>query len=154
MDDTQPPVQSLIPHSGAMCLLDGIRVWDAAGITCFASSHTRADNPLRHDNRLSAQAGIEYAAQAMAAHAALANPAGPRRGYLAVVNKVRWHVDRLDRIESPLEVRAWCVLPLPAGRCYGFALDSHGARLLEGEAIVVMPDSTEPTRQLTDNPSR
>lgn len=145
MSDTPPPIDSLIPHSGAMCLLDGIRSWDADRITCFATSHARPDNPLRHGSRLSAQAGVEYAAQAMAAHAALAGRAEPhpRLGLLAVVSQLRWHVDRLDTVSSPLEVAAWRLATLPAGQCYGFALEAQGLRLLDGEAIVVMPGSSD-----------
>lgn len=145
MSDTPPPIQPLIPHSGAMCLLDGIRSWDADRITCFATSHARPDNPLRHGSRLSAQAGVEYAAQAMAAHAALTRQEepGPRLGFLAVVSHLRWHIDRLDTLRSPLEVEAWRVATLPAGQCYGFTLEAQGARLLEGEAIVVMPGSID-----------
>ncbi len=145
MRETLPPIQPLIPHRGAMCLLDGIRCWDADRITCFALSHTRTDNPLRHGSRLSALAGVEYAAQAMAAHAALVGPKEPtaRLGFLALVSHLRWHVDRLDTLESPLEVQAWRVATLPSGQCYGFTLEAQGVRLLEGEAIVVMPGSAD-----------
>lgn len=145
MSDTPPSIQALIRHSGAMCLLDGIRAWDATRITCFATSHNRPDNPLRHGSRLSAQAGLEYAAQAMAAHAALAGrgESGCRQAFLAVVSQLRWHVDRLDTILPPLEVEAWRVATLPAGQCYGFKLEAQGERLLEGEVIVVMPGSAD-----------
>jgi predicted hotdog family 3-hydroxylacyl-ACP dehydratase len=137
-----------------MCLLDGIRDWDATRISCFATSHTLPDNPLRHRNQLSAQAGVEYAAQAMAAHAALAagGVSGPRPGVLAVVSQLRWYVDRLDTIPTPLEVQAWRVASLPAGHCYGFVLQANGLRLLEGEVIVVAPRSAD--RRFMDSPSR
>ena len=38
-------ILALIPHGGAMCLLDVLLNWDADHITCL--SH-RAGNPLRH----------------------------------------------------------------------------------------------------------
>ncbi len=134
-----PPIQALVAHSGAMCLLDRVLSWDADRIVCQATSHARSDNPLRHHGRLAVHTGVEYAAQAMAAHAALTGgAAGPRPGYLAVVSGLRWSVDRLDDIPGPLSVTAWRIARLPDGQCYGFTLDAHAARLLDGEAIVVL----------------
>ena len=60
-----------LPHQGSMCLLDAATAWDAQHIRCTASSHRHADNPLRAHDRLGTACGIEYAAQAMAAHGAL-----------------------------------------------------------------------------------
>jgi predicted hotdog family 3-hydroxylacyl-ACP dehydratase len=54
-----------------MCLLDEVIGWDAERITCTSSSHRSVDNPLRARGRLGIACGIEYAAQAMAVHAAL-----------------------------------------------------------------------------------
>lgn len=64
-----PPVASLVPHAGPMCLLERVLDWDADRIRCAA---TIADaHPLRDGERLPATALIEYAAQAMAAHGRL-----------------------------------------------------------------------------------
>ena len=64
-----PPVASLVPHAGPMCLLDRVLDWDAERILCEASV---ADaHPLKAGGRLPATALIEYAAQAMAAHGRL-----------------------------------------------------------------------------------
>ncbi len=57
-----------LPHAGRMCLLDRLEAWDGDSITCFATSHRDAHNPLRRAGRLPAVAGVEYAAQAMALH--------------------------------------------------------------------------------------
>ncbi|MDF3835600.1 hydroxymyristoyl-ACP dehydratase, partial [Cupriavidus basilensis] len=97
-----------IPHQGAMCLLDSVLDWNPECIRCEASSHTHADNPLRANGRLAAVCGIEYAAQAMAAHGAALRQPGqrPRLGYLASVRKLELHVARLDDIAAPLRVEA------------------------------------------------
>jgi predicted hotdog family 3-hydroxylacyl-ACP dehydratase len=60
-----------LPHAGRMCLLDRLVAWDSESITCHASSHRDADNPLRSGGRLHAVAGVEYAAQAVALHGSL-----------------------------------------------------------------------------------
>ncbi len=57
-----------LPHAGRMCLLERLEFWDGDSITCIATSHRDADNPLRRGGRLHAVAGVEYAAQAMALH--------------------------------------------------------------------------------------
>ena len=60
-----------LPHAGRMCLLERLAAWDNDSITCLASSHRDANNPLRRGGRLHAVAGVEYAAQAMALHGSL-----------------------------------------------------------------------------------
>jgi len=57
-----------LPHAGRMCLLERLESWDGDSITCIATSHRDADNPLRRGGHLHAVAGVEYAAQAMALH--------------------------------------------------------------------------------------
>ena len=64
-----PPMASLVPHAGAMCLLDRVIDWDEDGIRCEATVADR--HPLKVGTRLPATALIEYAAQAMAAHGRL-----------------------------------------------------------------------------------
>ncbi len=64
MDRTK--IATLIPHAGAMCLLDAVIAWDATTIACLASSHRTPANPLAVRGRLEAVCGVEYAAQAMA----------------------------------------------------------------------------------------
>ena len=66
-------IESRIPHRGSMCLLDEVVDWSAERIRCRTRTHCAADNPLRADGRLGVACGIEYAAQAMAVHGALAH---------------------------------------------------------------------------------
>ena len=85
-----------------MCLLDSVVCWNSHSITCLATSHRDANNPLARDGRLDAICGIEYAAQAMAVHFGLSAGRRPLSGYLASVRDVICHVDRLDLVlEDP-----------------------------------------------------
>ncbi|HRG50004.1 MAG TPA: hypothetical protein PKW02_03105, partial [Pseudomonadales bacterium] len=111
-------IASLIPHAGSMCLLNRIEHFDAQRIVCSASSHRDTHNPLRHADQLSVQAGIEYAAQAVAAHGSLLmrqqNPqAAPRGGMIAVLTDVRWQVERLDTVSDDLTISAERLAELP-----------------------------------------
>src|SRR5690606_2945525 len=103
-----PAIHTLVPHAGSMCLLDRIVRHDANNITCQASSHRQASNPLRHAGMLSAQAGAEYAAQAVAVHGSLReHRAGqPRGGMIAVLSNIHWHTPRLDTLPDDLLIEA------------------------------------------------
>jgi predicted hotdog family 3-hydroxylacyl-ACP dehydratase len=61
-----------------MCLLESVEAWDDVTIRCLASTHRDQRNPLRFHGRLTASAGLEYAAQAMGAHVGLVD--GPACG--------------------------------------------------------------------------
>ncbi len=47
---TKAEIAGLIPHAGAMCLLDGVLEWDEQRVRCVAHSHRDAANPLRLDD--------------------------------------------------------------------------------------------------------
>lgn len=129
-----------LPHQGSMCLLDAVSEWDAHRICCTASSHRDADNPLRAHDRLGAACGIEYAAQAMAAHGALlaAVDAAPRAGFLASVRGVDLQVARLDDIAADLDVEAERLSGDGNTILYGFRVSAAGRELLSGRAAVVL----------------
>ena len=129
-----------IPHQGSMCLLDTIAEWDAQHIRCTASSHRDADNPLRAHGRLGVACGIEYAAQAMAAHGALlaASDSSPGAGYLASVRSVECRVTRLDDIRTDLEIEAERLSGDDNLILYGFRVSAAGRDLLTGRATVVL----------------
>jgi len=129
-----------LPHQGTMCLLDAVSEWDAQRIRCTASSHRDAANPLRSHDCLGAACGVEYAAQAMAAHGALlaAVDAAPRAGYLASVRGVDLHVMRLDDIAADLDVEAERLSGDGNTILYGFRVSTAGRELLSGRAAVVM----------------
>ena len=129
-----------IPHQGSMCLLDHVDAWDSQRIRCTASSHRALDNPLRAHGRLGATCGIEYAAQAMAAHGGLlaAVDTPPRTGYLASVRAVELHVARLDDIAADLNVEAERLSGDDNIVLYGFSVSAAERLLLSGRAIVVL----------------
>jgi len=129
-----------IPHQGDMCLLDSVAEWSPARIRCRATSHRRADHPLRADGRLSAVCGIEYAAQAMAVHGALLAPAHrpPRPGYLASVRGVDLHAGRLDDLDDDLDIEAERLSGDDDTILYRFELRSGGRLLLGGRAVVIL----------------
>lgn len=136
-------LHELLPHAGAMCLLATVEHFDDNSITCRASSHRDPANPLRHAGRLSVQAGIEYAAQAVAAHGGLlarraGNIAPPRGGMIAVLTGISWTVDNLDDISDELQVHAEKLADMPDGLCYRVKVCAAGNTLLAGELIVAL----------------
>lgn len=139
-----------LPHQGSMCLLDAVTAWDAQRIRCTASSHRHADNPLRAHDRLGAACGIEYAAQAMAAHGALlaASDSSPGVGYLAGVRGVELHVARLDDIAADLDVEAERQSGDDNIIIYGFHVSAGGRALLSGRATVVLDAAVLDTDKL------
>ncbi|WP_321914102.1 hotdog family protein [Paraburkholderia sp. J11-2] len=140
-------IAARIPHSGAMCLLDGVQAWDETHIRCTATSHRDPHNPLRSRGRLAAVCGVEYAAQAMAVHGALlgamdgAAADRPRVGFLASVRNVIAHVDRLDTLAMPLAIEAERVSGSGNTILYGFTLRGEGRVLLTGRAAVMLDAS-------------
>ncbi|MEA2726194.1 MAG: hypothetical protein QOF70_669 [Acetobacteraceae bacterium] len=133
-------IARLIPHAGAMCLLDGVLTRDAARIQCATATHRAADNPLRHDGRLGILCGVEYAAQAMALHGALATgeTGRARVGYLASLRALACHAERLDLLPGTLVVEAERLHAEADRVIYGFTLRHEGRTLLTGRAAVVL----------------
>ena len=138
-------IEEHIPHSGRMCLLDEVIEWDAAHIRCRSGTHRAADHPLRSAGRLGIACGIEYAAQAMAAHGALtagalragAAHARPAAGFLAGVRDLRLQVARFDDVEGDLMCSAALLAGDASTALYEFALESGPQRLLSGRATVI-----------------
>ena len=133
-------IEQNIPHHGRMCLLDEVVEWDAQHICCRTRTQRAADHPLRSHGRLGAACGIEYAAQAMAAHGALAAGAGNPRselGFLAGLRNVRFRVSRLDDVEGDLLCDAVLIAGDHGSALYEFALRSETQPLLSGRATVI-----------------
>lgn len=138
---TRRDILELIPHQGAMCLLDEVVSWTDAAIVCRSRTHLAHDNPLRRDGELNAVCGIEYGLQAAALHGALVARRPQPAGYLAAVRAVEIMVSRLDAEEfGILQVAADLQLQEASGLIYGFALHSAaGLPLLSGRATIVLP---------------
>ena len=139
-------IESNIPHSGRMCLLDEVLDWENDRIRCASGGHRAADHPLRAHGRLGIACGIEIAAQTMAVHGALsAGDLGtrPRAGLLAGVRGVRMYAARLDEAQMDLICEATRVAGDEGTALYEFELSSAGATLMRGRATVVL-DASEP----------
>lgn len=136
-----PEIAALIPHAGAMCLLDRVLSWDAAGILCAARSHLDPANPLRRAGRLSAVCGLEYALQAAALHGALRDGERQPAGYVASLRGVALHADRLDDpARGELRVAATLERAETGGLLYALRVDDErGAPLVAGRATVALP---------------
>lgn len=133
---------ALLPHAGAMVLLDAVVAWDAASIRCRTRSHLAPGNPLRRDGRLAAICGVEYGLQAAALHGAmLAGGVAQRAGYVARLRDVLLHVDVLDDPAlGVLAVEATLQRQESGGLLYALALaDTHRRPLLEARAIIALP---------------
>lgn len=130
----------LVPHAGAMCLLDEVVEWDATRLHARSVSHRRADNPLRADGLLHALNLCEYAAQAMAVHGVLcAREAGgmARPGFLVALRDVGLRVERIDDLQGRLQIHVECLLALADSLQYAFRVEHRGSLLATGRVAVM-----------------
>ena len=133
-------IAQLIPHQGAMSLLDAVADWDDTVIVATSSTHRRSDHPLRHDGRLRAVHLCEYGAQAAALHGGLiARAAGTRAapGYLVSLRGVSFTCQHIGDLEGELQIRAELLL-LDAGSWqYSFAASHAGNPLANGRLAII-----------------
>jgi predicted hotdog family 3-hydroxylacyl-ACP dehydratase len=138
-------IAARIPHHGPMCLLDRMTSWSANAIACVAVNHRAPRHPLRSASGLLASATIEYAAQAMALHGALAAAVAgdvARPGFLASARDVRlacWRLDDLPEAE-PDELVVDAERQAADGRriLYAFRVRHGGRELASGRVAVVL----------------
>ncbi len=133
-------IAALIPHAGAMCLLDRAEHWDATSIRCATSRHRRADNPLaRAEGGIGAVCAVELAAQAMALHGRLLGDASgpPRPGALASVRDLRLRTPRLDGIAGDIAIDAVLLMSDGSSATYSFALSAAQNEIARGRATVI-----------------
>ncbi|HVF63694.1 MAG TPA: 3-hydroxylacyl-ACP dehydratase [Casimicrobiaceae bacterium] len=138
-------IADLIPQSGAMVLLDRVVAHDQRTIVCRADSHRDPANPLVDDGKLPIWAGIEYAAQAMAAHFSLTSGTEGRAttGLLGGLRDVHCEVMRLDDVEGELVIEAERLSNDRLGSIYRFRVaSSMGCTLIRGRATVVQQVAT------------
>ncbi len=143
---TLPPMPSkadwrdLIPHAGAMCLLDEVVSWDQTRLHARTRSHARDDNPLRSEGRVRALHLCEYGAQAMAVHGGLlARAQGTRAapGFLVSLREVELAVSRIDDLDAALDVHAQRLLAGDGHWQYAFRVEHAGTLLAQGRAAVM-----------------
>lgn len=135
--------EKLIPHAGAMCLLDVVCAWDETHIHAQSAGHARADNPLRGEHGLHALHLAEYGAQAMAVHGALlARARGDeqaRPGMLVSLRNVQLLMEYVDQLEGELDVHGECLYADAGGAQYAFRVEHRGQLLASGRAAVIHP---------------
>jgi predicted hotdog family 3-hydroxylacyl-ACP dehydratase len=139
-------VKSLIPQQGAMCLLDSIEYWNGQRIICTSMQHRSAGNPLRTRKALSSLHGIEFAAQAVAAHGGLTatGQARPRVGLLLSARDCKFHRWKLDDIEGPLVIEAELMGANDRTRQYRFKVSAQETVAVEGRVAVILYEGSVP----------
>jgi predicted hotdog family 3-hydroxylacyl-ACP dehydratase len=133
-------IAALIPHQGAMCLLDRVVEWDKDRVVLATSTHRAADNPLRLDGRLRAVHLCEYGAQAMAVHGGLSAQAEgktARPGFLVSLRDVRLAVDFVDQLDGELIVSAQRLLESAGSWQYSFEVTHTGGTIATGRAAII-----------------
>lgn len=131
-------IASNLPHRGRMSLLEQIVSWDAQGLRARATSHRDAGNPLRRGNELPIACGIEYGAQAVAAHGALVSEGAAGAGFLASVRSVVFHATRLDDLSTDLEIAVEQIGAAAGGMLYRFSVGAEGRELIQGRVAIVL----------------
>ena len=129
----------LLPHGPSMCLLESVEGWDDLTISCRTATHRDPGNPLRFKGRLTASAGLEYAAQAMGAHVGLLNGGRQPEDRIGLVGGVRdvvFTTDRLDDQEGWLIVNARRLVEGEHGYMYHFTVCHGPSTLIEGRASI------------------
>jgi predicted hotdog family 3-hydroxylacyl-ACP dehydratase len=136
----QDVIRGLIPHRGAMCLLDTVEYWDAERVVCRTDQHRSPANPLSASARLSSINGVEFAVQAMAVHGGLLAPAEapPVVGLLVSLRDCVVHCARLDNLSSSLDIEARRVMGNSDVSMYDFAVRAGDITLIEGRASVLL----------------
>lgn len=133
-------IAALIPHQGAMCLLDRVIEWDRDRIVLATATHRSSDNPLRLDGRLRAVHLCEYGAQAMAVHGGLSAQADGRvaqPGFLVSLRDVKLNVDYIDDLEGELLISATRLLESAGSWQYSFEAKHGDALLASGRAAII-----------------
>jgi predicted hotdog family 3-hydroxylacyl-ACP dehydratase len=140
MSLSRAEIAQLIPHTGAMCLLESVQQWDGDRIVCTAVSHRDPANPLRRDGVLPAVCGVEYAAQAMGVHGRLAanNRSKPAVGYLASLRDLVLQAERLDDGGDRLTVEVRRLADSGESVMCEFTIRGAERELLRGRATLLM----------------
>lgn len=137
-------IEQLVPHAGAMCLLDAVTQWGAGQIVC-SSAEPGDSHPLARDGVVPAIAAAEYAAQATAVHGALLEATSqPRAGMLAKLMDVNLHSACFPPGGGAVTVNATLLSRLGGGCLYAFEVGSAGRPIASGRLIVAFATSAAP----------
>ncbi len=140
-------IATLIPHAGAMCLLDEVTSWDETSVSAISRTHRDPASPLRADGRIFTWCAIECAVQAMAVHGALAGAVAekPRSGYLVSLRNVVCLTPRVDDLEDDLAIEARQLMGDAERVMYAFSLRVGDREVLHGNATVILDIGTGAT---------
>lgn len=129
---TREQLEPVIPHAGAMLMIDAVTAYDEQRIDCESLRHRAADNPLLRDGRLSAHHAIEFAAQAAAIHGGLlaSDRKAPLRA-LAVVRKARFSRPWLDDLPDRLEIASTLIMLDRQAAIYQASLTHQGEEIAD-----------------------
>jgi predicted hotdog family 3-hydroxylacyl-ACP dehydratase len=133
-------IEQLIPHRGAMCLLDRVIEWDGEHVQLATATHCAADNPLRANGRLRSVHLCEYGAQAMAVHGGLvARTQGrtPRPGLLVSLREVKLNIDFVEQLGGELLITTRRLHGTATSWQYSFEIRHDGAVLADGRAAII-----------------
>jgi len=133
-------IAQLIPHQGAMSLLDRVASWDGSNIVAMSATHRAPDHPLRGHGGLRAVHLCEYGAQAAALHGGLvARAAGTSAapGYLVALRDVSFGCSHIHELDGELEIRAELLLQDGSSWQYRFAA-WHAGHSLAGGRVAIM----------------
>jgi predicted hotdog family 3-hydroxylacyl-ACP dehydratase len=131
-------IERLVPHAGAMCLIDGVTQWSRDTIAC-TSALPDAGHALAHAGRVGAIAAAEYAAQATAIHGALLAPSSrPRAGMLATLVDVQLSMPAMPVQGEALCIRADLLSRSADGCMYSFDVRSGATPISSGRLMVVL----------------
>jgi predicted exporter/predicted hotdog family 3-hydroxylacyl-ACP dehydratase len=135
-----PSLSSLIPHQGAMCLLERLIEWDEQRAVLETDTHRSPTNPLLTADKLRAIHLCEYGAQAIAVHGALRTQAGerPAPGMLVSLREVKLARDYVHDLPSSLRVEAECLHADRTHLQYRFSVTHCGEVLAAGRAVVML----------------
>ena len=135
----------LIPHAGAMRLLDAVLAWNASTIHATGERHVLSGHPLRDDVVLHAVHLAEYGAQAAAVHGALLaasrGEARMRPGRLVSLRDVQLAVEYVDLSLGRLDVHVECLSADERGAQYAFKVEQCARLLASGRTAVMHMDA-------------
>jgi predicted hotdog family 3-hydroxylacyl-ACP dehydratase len=137
---TPEEIWSLVPHTGAMCLLERIVTWNEQGMTLATTTHASPTNPLRSRGRLHAIHLCEYGAQAMAVHGGLfarARGETPMSGLLVSLRDVVLSPGTIEALDGELKVEVVRLQGGALGIQYTFRVTHRDVELARGRAAVI-----------------
>jgi predicted hotdog family 3-hydroxylacyl-ACP dehydratase len=132
MNETAPPIELLVPHRGSARLVERVLAWRDDSLEC--AGRIPPESPFVSDGSAPSFVGLEFAAQAAAAHEAL----GRRRaggatdvvvGYLVRIKEARFGVARL-RVGAELRVTVRLVGGAPPLAIYAVREELAGVEYL------------------------